>query len=189
MTKSTMSMSFLGAALVALCGCGPELDQVTPGAKEATWEKNISESYDGYRRPRTAPPAIVDSMSPRLVESERAATSGVPSDVKVDEVNAPAPIDDVAPAPVDEVKPEAAATPVEEVKSDAPAPKSAEKSDATPEKTGSVVWHEVKAGETLGAIAKQYYGDARKYDLILRANEIKDARKIQIGTKLAIPQL
>lgn len=188
MMKSTLSIGFLGAALVTLCGCGPELDQVTPGAKEDIWEKNITDSYVGYRRPRTAPPAVVDSMSPRLVEAERAAT--VPeagsTDVTVEEVVAPAPVDDVAPAadptaPVAEVKDNAAA----QTTIEAPAPA---KTDA-PAKSDSVTWHEVKAGETLGAIAKQYYGDATKYDLIIRANDIKDARKIQIGTKLAIPQL
>jgi nucleoid-associated protein YgaU len=49
--------------------------------------------------------------------------------------------------------------------------------------------HEVVAGETLGKIAKQYYGDASKYMKIFDANkdQLSDPDKIKVGQKLKIP--
>jgi nucleoid-associated protein YgaU len=49
--------------------------------------------------------------------------------------------------------------------------------------------HEVVAGETLGKIAKHYYGDASKYMKIFDANkdQLSDPDKIKVGQKLNIP--
>jgi 5'-nucleotidase len=51
-------------------------------------------------------------------------------------------------------------------------------------------FHIVRQGETLSAIAQQYYGSANDWRKILAANEktIKDANKIAPGTKLIIPE-
>jgi len=51
-------------------------------------------------------------------------------------------------------------------------------------------FHVVRQGETLSAIAQQYYGSANDWRRILAANEkgIKDANKITPGTKLIIPE-
>ena len=50
-------------------------------------------------------------------------------------------------------------------------------------------FHVVRQGETLSAIAQQYYGSTNSWRKILAANEktIKDANKIAVGTKLIIP--
>lgn len=49
-------------------------------------------------------------------------------------------------------------------------------------------YHTVAKGETLAAIARKTYGDARKVDLILAANpEIKNPRSVRVGTKLTLP--
>jgi nucleoid-associated protein YgaU len=50
-------------------------------------------------------------------------------------------------------------------------------------------FHVVRQGETLSAIAQQYYGSTNNWRKILAANEktIKDANKIAPGTKLIIP--
>ncbi len=50
-------------------------------------------------------------------------------------------------------------------------------------------FYEVKSGDTLSKIAKQFYGDANKYDLIFRANQplIKDPDEIYPGQTLRIP--
>jgi len=50
-------------------------------------------------------------------------------------------------------------------------------------------WHVVAKGETLGKIAKRYYGDAKLYTRIHEANKdlIKNPDLIQIGWKLRIP--
>jgi nucleoid-associated protein YgaU len=49
----------------------------------------------------------------------------------------------------------------------------------------------VKSGDTLGAIAKAHYGDAKKYPVIFEANQpmLKDPNKIYPGQVLRIPPL
>lgn len=49
------------------------------------------------------------------------------------------------------------------------------------------VRHRVRKGETLTTIARKYYGDARKYTLLVRANRIADARRIRIGQVIVVP--
>jgi nucleoid-associated protein YgaU len=50
--------------------------------------------------------------------------------------------------------------------------------------------YEVKAGDTLSRIAKQFYGDAGKYPRIFEANrdQLSDANLIKPGQKLKIPE-
>ncbi len=50
-------------------------------------------------------------------------------------------------------------------------------------------WYEVKKGDTLSKIAKQFYGDASLYTKIFEANQdqLKNPDLIQIGQKLRIP--
>ncbi len=50
-------------------------------------------------------------------------------------------------------------------------------------------FYEVKSGDTLSKIAKQFYGDANKYHQIFEANRpmLKDADEIYPGQKLRIP--
>jgi LysM repeat protein len=49
--------------------------------------------------------------------------------------------------------------------------------------------YEVKSGDTLSKIAKQYYGDAKQYQKIFDANkdQLSDPDKIKVGQKLRIP--
>jgi nucleoid-associated protein YgaU len=48
----------------------------------------------------------------------------------------------------------------------------------------------VVAGDTLSAIAKQFYGDANRWKDILEANKntVKDPSTIQVGQELIIPE-
>ena len=48
----------------------------------------------------------------------------------------------------------------------------------------------IKSGDTLSAIAKQFYGDANTYPKIFEANRevIKDANLIFPGQKIRIPK-
>jgi len=50
--------------------------------------------------------------------------------------------------------------------------------------------HEVKSGDTLSKIAKQFYGDAAKYPKIFEANrdQLSDPNLIKVGQKLKIPE-
>jgi len=51
--------------------------------------------------------------------------------------------------------------------------------------------HTVVSGETLGKIAKQYYGNAMKYTAIFEANTniLKNPDVIKVGQELVIPNL
>lgn len=51
-------------------------------------------------------------------------------------------------------------------------------------------FHIVRKGETLSAVAQQYYGSSDKWRKIVTANQkvIKDPNKIAMGTKLIIPE-
>jgi len=80
-----------------------------------------------------------------------------------------------------------------QIEVDAPPPPAAEAPVATPEAAptpaGESAFYEVKAGDTLGAIAKAHYGDASKYTVIFEANRpmLSDPDKIYPGQKLRIP--
>jgi hypothetical protein len=47
--------------------------------------------------------------------------------------------------------------------------------------------HTVKMRDTLGKLARQYYGDAGLYSLIVAANDIRDPDRLTIGQELVIP--
>jgi phage tail protein X len=49
--------------------------------------------------------------------------------------------------------------------------------------------YQVKAGDTLGAIARQFYGSAARYTQIAEANHVTDPRLIWVGQMLTIPPL
>ena len=47
----------------------------------------------------------------------------------------------------------------------------------------------VKRGDTLSGIARELYGDARKYPVIQNANQIEDPSRIWVGQVLVIPSI
>ena len=58
-----------------------------------------------------------------------------------------------------------------------------------PEKTPEYVLHEVQKGESLSIIAHKYYGDYKKFDVIARYNDIKDATLVKPGQTIKIPNI
>ena len=60
---------------------------------------------------------------------------------------------------------------------------------ATPAAAGGGQQYTVKSGDTLSKIAKEFYGDASKYNQIFEANKniLKDPDHIKPGQVLAIP--
>ena len=58
-----------------------------------------------------------------------------------------------------------------------------------PAQTAKVEFYEIQKGDTLSAIAKQFYGDANAYPRIFEANRevIKDADLIYPGQKIRVP--
>ncbi|TKW66693.1 MAG: peptidoglycan-binding protein LysM [Paracoccus denitrificans] len=77
------------------------------------------------------------------------------------------------------------------VEADVPkAPGRASSSGSAAPASEEPVFHTVKSGETLSAIAKQYLGDANRYNDIFKANQpiLSDPDKIYPGQSLRIPQ-
>ncbi|RJQ77354.1 MAG: LysM peptidoglycan-binding domain-containing protein [Desulfobacteraceae bacterium] len=58
-----------------------------------------------------------------------------------------------------------------------------------PDGLPAYVFHVVKAGESLSIIAKQYYGDFRKFEAIAKFNNIPDATMVQPGQRIMIPKI
>lgn len=58
-----------------------------------------------------------------------------------------------------------------------------------PEEVSKDQFYEIKSGDTLGAVAKQFYGQASQYMRIFEANRdiIDDPNKIYPGQKIRIP--
>ena len=198
MNKMTVVFGVAGVAAL-LAGCGPELAQVQYGAEEARWQETLRANYSGYEAPRTAPPAIRDNVSPRLIEEERLrkgqdeegpAAAGddpaVVADKAADNTSAP-----MAPMATDKAADKAAdKEPVAEKAADKPSDKPAPKAEPAPEAKTSGEYV-VKPGDSLGKIAKEFYGDARRYDVIVKANPKLEANPnlLKVGTKLVIPKI
>ncbi len=67
-----------------------------------------------------------------------------------------------------------------------PAPEDAPEAAPVEEK---VEYYVIQSGDTLGGLAKKYYGNAREYPRIFEANRevIEDPNKIYVGQKIRIP--
>ena len=211
MDKVVMFAGAAGAA-VLFVGC-VDLAQTPYGSEEARWQQVIRENYSGYEAPRTAPPAVVDNVSPRLIEEEQLRKSQASEDA-----GAPAASDDPAaavdkaadgssaevkndPAPqaeekaveekkADDKKADAGKKPADDRKADADKQAAAEKKAVKKEAVKGDVY-EVVAGDSLGKIAQKFYGDARRFDIIVNANEQLKANpdKLRVGMKLVIPKI
>ena len=51
------------------------------------------------------------------------------------------------------------------------------------------VEHIVKSGDSLGKIARRYYGAATKYGPIMKANNLTERSVLRIGQKLIVPDV
>ena len=185
-----------------LAGCGPRLAQVPYGAEEARWQKILRDNYSGYEAPRTAPPAIRDNVSPRLLEEEEQARRNEQNKNNPPPAadNPPAAVDDPQPAvnnpppaadnppPAVDNPPAAVDDPTPAAGPEKPAAPAAAKPAAAPQDSGV---YEVRPNDTLGGIAQKFYGDARRRDVIIRANPAlkKNPNFLKSGMKLNIPKI
>lgn len=173
-----------GAVLAMLAGCGPKLAQVPYGSEEARWQKTLRDNYSGYEAPRTAPPAIRDNVSERLLEEEQMRKNAQDPGSAAPAANDPAVADDPA-----RMVDNAAERPA--VREPEPLPPAGAKApDAKAPDAKAAGEYEVKPGDTLGGIARSVYGDARRSDVIVRANPaLKDPNFLKPGMKLVIPKI
>ena len=192
--KRTLSGILGGTALLALLtGCDPELAQIPAGSQEELWYRQLKDNYSSFRPPQTPAPAAYN----------RQAAPAPASAAKAQEKPADDPESAVDRAAVGEkVEPQIA--PKEEVsarnadKADGGAAKAGKDKAASGEKaagSGDEVPagkpYIVVSGDTLGGIAKKFYGKSSLDDVIFRANTkvIKDRNKLSPGMRLVIPDL
>ena len=181
--KSMVMLATAGAVSLLLAGCAPELDKTQLSPEEQAWAENIKANYGAWQPPESVPrsvrrddlaaqtPAPAPDMLPPAADTpapvEIPAAPAVPAEQAV--VPAPAPAADPAVGNVkDDVVPVAA-----------PAPAAAEE-------------YTVVKGDTLGGIARKFYGRASAWKKIQEANTDrmrgKDKTVIVPGMKLQIPR-
>ena len=131
--------------------------------------------------------AAADTAAAEVVPEPKEQAAPVPVSAEKKETEAVAPSAEVKDAPAEkseaksaEKKEEKAVEAEADVKADAKAAPGA----------GTNAEAVVKAGDTLTGLAKEFYGDAKYYDVILKANpQIKNPKRLKIGAKLVIPAL
>lgn len=187
-----------GAVLVVLlAGCDPHLAQIPSGTQEELWYRQLKSNYSSFTPPRNPAPA---AYSPNY--NTRQNSPGVPADDPEKAVDNAADggkvtnLEDAAPQSQKDEKAEKKTLQepavVQADKKD-PAVKDAAKSDGAAaqgsDAEGKI--YIVKSGDTLGAIAKKFYGKASLDDVIFRANSkvLKDRNTLSIGMRLVIPEL
>jgi nucleoid-associated protein YgaU len=63
------------------------------------------------------------------------------------------------------------------------------KNDAKKDTPVAATEYTVLKGDTLGKIAQKFYGDAQKFELIVKANpKLTDPKKLKVGAKIQIPR-
>ncbi len=187
-----------GAVAILFSGC-VDLAQVNYGPEESSWQQAFRRSYPGYRPPRTPPPAVIDGSAEQLPAFPASGEKPLPTPAVED----PQAIVDKAAAKDDASAEAVPAEPAEPAKSEKDAAaNSGEKSETRPEtavkKSGEPLdptlgreVYVVKPGDDLSRIAKKFYGDARCYDPIVKANSdlIQNPNRLRPGMKLIIPAL
>ena len=183
--KSMVMLATAGLVSLLLAGCAPELDRTQLSPEEQAWAESIKANYGAWQPPESVPrsvrrddlaaqtPAPAPDMLPPAADTpapvEIPAAPAVPAEQAVAPAPAPAPAADPAVGNVkDDVVPVAA-----------PAPAAAEE-------------YTVVKGDTLGGIARKFYGRASAWKKIQEANadRLRGKNKTVIvpGMKLQIPR-
>ena len=185
-----------------LAGCSPTMSQTKFSKEELSWQKSIRDNYAGYCPPRTSAPAIQERESmigtravapapkPNVIEPAQPVAN---EDVVVEEFK-PTEKQQKTAKTVDEAAektaekkdaPKKADEAKKEVKKDAPKKADEAKKEAPVAATEYIVLK----GDTLGKIAQKFYGDAQKFELIVKANpKLTDPKKLKVGEKIQIPR-
>ena len=171
---------FAGAGVVALlvAGCTPQLDQTGLSPEEQKWAESIKANYGAWEVPESVPRGVKrDDINTDAGDS--AASAEIPAATDAPAATPVAPVAPIAPEAVPEEAPAANAAAAAAA---VPAPVAAD--NAAPE-TYTVV-----KGDTLGGIARKFYGRASQWTRIQEANKdlLKGKTVIRPGMKLAIPR-
>lgn len=190
--KRILSGILGGTALLALLtGCDPELAQIPAGSQEELWYRQLKGNYSSFTPPRTPAPAAYNRQT-APAPAPAAKAQEKPADDPENAVDRAAGGENVGrqAAPGDDVarnagKADAAKSEAEAAKADG------EKAAAAGEESPEGKPYIVVSGDTLGGIAKKFYGKSSLDDVIFRANTkvIKDRNKLSPGMRLVIPNL
>ena len=154
----------------------PKANVVEP-VKTTNEELVVEEFKPTEKQQQTA--KTVDEAADKTAKKDALKADAKKADVKAD-----AKKDAKKDAPKADVKKDA---PKADVKKDAP--KADVKKDAKKDTPVAATEYTVLKGDTLGKIAQKFYGDAQKFELIVKANpKLTDPKKLKVGVKIQIPR-
>ena len=191
--KRTLSGILGGTALLALlAGCDPELAQIPAGSQEELWYRQLKDNYSSFTPPRTPAPAAYNRQA-APAPAPAAKAQEKPADDPENAVDRAAGGEEVGrqAAPKEESSDQSTGK-AEEGKSGSESVKADnEKAAAGGEESPEGKPYIVVSGDTLGGIARKFYGKSSLDDVIFRANTkvIKDRNKLSPGMRLVIPDL
>jgi nucleoid-associated protein YgaU len=194
--KRTLSGVLGGTALLALLtGCDPELAQIPAGSQEELWYRQLKENYSSFTPPQTPAPAAYNRQAapapaPAAKAQEKPADdpeSTVDRAANGEKVGQQAAPGEEAPAAQNAEKTADGKSAEAEKGKNADGEKAAAGGEDAPAGKPYIV----VSGDTLGGIAKKFYGKSSLDDVIFRANTkvIKDRNKLSPGMRLVIPDL
>ena len=179
--KSMVMLATAGLVSLLLAGCAPELDRTQLSPEEQAWAESIKANYGAWQPPESVPRSVrrddLAAQTPAPAPDMLPPAADTPAPVEIPAAPAVPAEQAVAPAP-------AADPAVGNVKDDvvpvaAPAPAAAEE-------------YTVVKGDTLGGIARKFYGRASAWKKIQEANadRLRGKNKTVIvpGMKLQIPR-
>ncbi len=175
--RSMFLLAGAGAFAMMLCGCAPELDQTGLSPEEKIWAENIKANYGAWEIPESVPRGVRRDDVNNVQNNNASANAGASTEV-------PAAMDQGA-APAAPVTAEAPAAAAANGGAETAAPAAVENPAPATTETYTVV-----KGDTLGAIARKYYGRASAWKKIADANAdlLKGKTLIRPGMKLQIPR-
>ena len=197
--KRTLSGILGGTALLALLtGCDPELAQIPAGSQEELWYRQLKDNYSSFTPPQTPAPAAYNRQA-APAPAPAAKAQEKPADDPESAVDRAASGEKVEPQGASKEEASAAQNGEKAAagKADDDAAKAGKEKAAGGEKAASGEEapagkpYIVVSGDTLGGIAKKFYGKSSLDDVIFRANTkvIKDRNKLSPGMRLVIPDL
>ena len=189
--KRILSGILGGTALLALLtGCDPELAQIPAGSQEELWYRQLKGNYSSFEPPQTPAPAAYNRQA-APAPAPAAKAQEKPADDPESAVDRAASGEKVEPQAAEAAGQNAEKADAGAKAENGKAAAGGEKPAADGEGAPAGKPYIVVSGDTLGGIAKKFYGKSSLDDVIFRANTnvIKDRNKLSPGMRLVIPDL
>ena len=181
--KSMVMLATAGLVSLLLAGCAPELDRTQLSPEEQAWAESIKANYGAWQPPESVPRSVrrddLAAQTPAPAPDMLPPAADTPAPVEIPAAPAVPAEQAVAPAPAPAADPAVGNVKDDVVPVAAPAPAAAEE-------------YTVVKGDTLGGIARKFYGRASAWKKIQEANadRLRGKNKTVIvpGMKLQIPR-